>query len=97
MLPARHLPSAVDAIVNSVRLAAGHRPDVVDGDVLLVTSRSNDDLGPQWEPYVRGRVCVERVDCTHDEMLGSGPLGEIAALVRQRMADREPAEAAMPF
>ncbi|CAM03556.1 amino acid adenylation domain-containing protein [Saccharopolyspora erythraea NRRL 2338] len=97
VLPARHLPSAVDAIVNSVRLAAGHRPDVVDGDVLLVTSRSNDDLGPQWEPYVRGRVCVERVDCTHDEMLGSGPLGEIAALVRQRMADREPAEAAMPF
>ncbi len=80
-LPAEHLPSAVDAIVNAVRISAGHCPRVFDGDILLVTSRSNPDLQPEWTPHVTGQVRVERIDCTHDEMLDPAPLAEIARLV----------------
>jgi amino acid adenylation domain-containing protein len=84
-LPAEQLPSAVDAIVNSVVISAGHRPAVIDGDVLLVTSRSNPDLRPDWTPHVSGQVIVERIDCTHDEMLDQQPLAGIARLLAQHL------------
>ncbi|MFB9568706.1 amino acid adenylation domain-containing protein [Saccharopolyspora hordei] len=84
-LPAERVPSTVDAIVNAIRLAAGHRPALFDGDVLLVTSRSNPDLSAEWAPHVTGRVRTERLDCTHDEMLDPGPLATLAQLLARHL------------
>ncbi|GAA0517401.1 hypothetical protein GCM10009545_19310 [Saccharopolyspora thermophila] len=83
--PREHLPAAVDAIANSIRLAAGTRPEPIDGDLVLITSNSNPDLRPDWEPHVRGQVLLERVDCTHDEMLDPEPLAEITAVIENHL------------
>ncbi|KAA5835173.1 amino acid adenylation domain-containing protein [Saccharopolyspora hirsuta] len=85
VLPPEHVPSAVDAIVNAIRISAGHRPAVLDGDVLLVTSRSNPDLRADWTPHVTGEVRVERLECTHDEMLDPAPLATLAQLLAQHL------------
>ncbi|MER7016270.1 thioesterase domain-containing protein, partial [Saccharopolyspora sp. NPDC000359] len=85
VLPAERVASTVDAIVNAIHLSAGHRPAVLDGDVLLVTSRSNPDLRADWTPHVTGEVRVERLECTHDEMLDPGPVATLARLLGQHL------------
>jgi thioesterase domain-containing protein/acyl carrier protein len=56
-----------------------HVPDVFDGDMVIFSaSRSgneNDSSHLQsWRPYVAGGITEYSVDCTHHEMMNTGPL-----------------------
>ena len=55
-----------------------HVPDVFDGDIVIFSTRSeneNDSSHPQyWRSYVEGDITAYSVDCAHYEMMNTGPL-----------------------
>ena len=55
-----------------------HVPDVFDGDMVIFSTRSeneNDSSHPQyWRSYVEGDITAYSVDCAHYEMMNTGPL-----------------------
>ena len=55
-----------------------HVPNVFDGDMVIFSTRSeneNDSSHPQyWRSYVEGDITAYSVDCAHHEMMNTGPL-----------------------
>ncbi|NKS03385.1 amino acid adenylation domain-containing protein [Rhodococcus hoagii] len=62
-------------------MAYRHRPRVFDGDVtLFVATRESEGrpaLGKLWEPFVRGTVAEQLVDCAHADMSSAAVLDRV--------------------
>ncbi|MFF8373466.1 amino acid adenylation domain-containing protein [Streptomyces lydicus] len=68
--------STVRVGMNNVRLMERFVPDRFDGDLTLLTARSDTGQGDRpdhgWHGFVSGRVTVLPVDCGHYEMFTTG-------------------------
>ncbi|MCQ4202712.1 amino acid adenylation domain-containing protein [Streptomyces coelicoflavus] len=74
---------------NGMRVSARFRPAVFRGDMEFFTAAHGrpDRLNAHalWAPYVAGHITDHSVDCTHLEMVTSGPLKEISGAVAAKL------------
>ncbi|MGW7147131.1 amino acid adenylation domain-containing protein, partial [Streptomyces sp. NPDC054878] len=74
---------------NGMRVSARYRPATFRGDMEFFTAargRSDGlDALALWGPYVEGHITDHSVDCTHLDMVTSGPLKQISGTVAARL------------
>ncbi|TAI40375.1 non-ribosomal peptide synthetase, partial [Streptomyces tsukubensis] len=79
---------------NNTALKKTHRPQVFDGDMLLLAAEHRDTDNPPdsrlWEPYVRGEITRVGLPCRHTDLMLPEMLGRsweaIAAWMDERNA-----------
>ncbi|MFI6553989.1 non-ribosomal peptide synthase/polyketide synthase [Streptomyces griseus] len=69
--------------------AVTHRPRLFSGDLLMfVATRNKNDGSPNpqsWSPYAGGRITTVAIDCDHDDMTNSEPIGQIGRVIAQKL------------
>nr|WP_296771320.1 non-ribosomal peptide synthetase [Rhodococcus sp. (in: high G+C Gram-positive bacteria)] len=80
-----HIERLACSYNNALRLLAGYRPPVFDGDVVFFSARTEDGnsaAAASWAPFVTGRVADHPVDAIHDRMMDSESLQAVSAVLR---------------
>ncbi|HEX2130785.1 MAG TPA: amino acid adenylation domain-containing protein [Actinophytocola sp.] len=96
-LGARGLAALYRAFTANSRLGAAHVPGRFAGDVLLF--EATDGRPPDWprptawHPHVAGRVHVERVPGTHDDLTGPAQSALVGARITEWLSGPVPARA----
>ncbi|MFF9349253.1 amino acid adenylation domain-containing protein [Streptomyces sp. NPDC014734] len=88
-LDERTLARVAAVCANGMRVSARFRPAVLRGDMEFFTAARGRpdrlDARTLWAPYVEGRITEHSVDCTHLELVTSGPLKEISGAVAAKL------------
>jgi thioesterase domain-containing protein len=81
--------AAVAAVtVGHTKLLDQFATPVFDGDVLFFAATVDDHgFAAQWPPYVRGRLDIHEVECTHRDMSEPRHAAEICAQIGRRLAE----------
>ncbi len=87
-------PAAIAALPGvfaaNVNLLSRHRPGVFHGPMeffVATTDKTPASPVPEaWRPHVTGDVTVHPVACAHGAMAGPGPMADIGAVLRERLA-----------
>ncbi|WP_037345992.1 non-ribosomal peptide synthetase [Sciscionella sediminilitoris] len=89
--PQRHI--LLDVMANTVRISTSAEPARFAGDLLFFEAtegqRGAGNVTPgDWQPYTEGRIEVTGIGCRHERMLDREPIGHIAAILSERIAQR---------
>jgi amino acid adenylation domain-containing protein len=98
-----HLTSALSALDRDTIARVGQHNDGLmrtfvpgrfRGDMLLFTSQESEarsqpkSLAEHWKPYVDGKIAVDCIDCTHNQMMDALAAARIGRLVATELDQR---------
>jgi thioesterase domain-containing protein/acyl carrier protein len=82
-LSAQLSSAMIEAAESNVRRIGTFVPDPFFGDIVLFVA-SNEESEPPidaWRPYIRGKIKIYRIDCSHEAMLHPQPAKTIGCVL----------------
>jgi len=74
------------------KLALGFLSETFSGDMLLFISKDRDqNISELWDPYVSGRIHVQRIECDYRQIVDSTYLRIIGRRIQNYINDQSPA------
>jgi thioesterase domain-containing protein/acyl carrier protein len=74
-----------ESITRCYIAAQTYRPELFDGNLLIITAGGNGHRGRAWRPYIAGDISVHHVDCSHWSLMQPAPMRFIGARVEQHL------------
>ncbi|WP_415794257.1 amino acid adenylation domain-containing protein, partial [Mycolicibacterium frederiksbergense] len=93
------ITALLDRMVHNVETNIGlyreHMADVFQGELIVFSAERDDDdragyLQRRWAPYVDGVITAHRVDCSHQDMLGTDTLEQYGPQLRRLLGREAP-------